>query len=165
MVRENVDTSLPTIVVLLDNRRTAHPDRAGGTADSFEAGCEAAASVVVAALREDLPVTLLTVVPEDDPDAPPLDRLTVVGLADGALSDATARLRQQRAGDTLVFLTGPGGQAELGHVGALRGGYPSVVVGVFGAAERTPPGTAGLVVVDAADGAAFAAEWDRVRRW
>ena len=42
---------------------------------------------------------------------------------------------------------------------------PPVVVGVFGAAEPTPPGAAGLVVVDAADGAQFAAEWDGVRRW
>ncbi|MEU4569965.1 DUF58 domain-containing protein [Micromonospora sp. NPDC023956] len=165
MVRENVDTSLPRIVVLLDNRVDAHPDRADGTAESFESGCEAAASVVAAAIREDLPVSLLTVVPEDDPDAPALDRLTSVGLAAGSLPDATARLRQQRAGDTLVFLTGPGGRAGLGHVGALRGAYPSVVVGVFGAPDATPADGAGLVVIDAVDGAAFAAEWDGVRRW
>ncbi|SCL19865.1 Protein of unknown function DUF58 [Micromonospora pallida] len=165
MVRENVDTSLPRIVVLLDNRVDAHPDRADGTAESFEVGCEAAASVVAAALREDLPVTLVTVVPDDDADAYPMDRLTTVGLGAGSLSEATARLRQQRAGDTLVFLTGPGGRAGLGHVGALRGAYPSVVVGVLGATDPTPADGAGLVVIDAADGAAFAAEWDGVRRW
>ncbi|MGW3811334.1 hypothetical protein ACWD50_32530, partial [Micromonospora sp. NPDC005113] len=84
---------------------------------------------------------------------------------DDALRAATTRLRQDRLGDTLIFLTGPGGRADLGHVGALRGAYPSVVVGVFGPAEPTPAGTAGLVVVDAADGAQFAAEWDGVRRW
>lgn len=165
MVRENVDTSLPRIVVLLDNRLVAHPDQVDGTAESFEAGCEAAASVVAAALREDLPVTLLTVVPDADPDAHPMDRLTTVGLAGGSLPDATARLRRHRAGDTLVFLTGPGGRDGLGHVGALRGAYPSVVVGVLGATGATPPGTAGLVVVDAVDAAGFAAEWDGVRRW
>ncbi|OZV73628.1 DUF58 domain-containing protein [Micromonospora echinospora] len=165
MVRENVDTSLPRIVVLLDNRVEAHPDRADGTAESFESGCEAAASVVAAAIQDDLPVTLLTVVPDDDADAHPLDRLTSVGLATGSLPDATTRLRQQRAGDTLVFLTGPGGRAGLGHVGALRGAYPSVVVAVFGAADATPADGAGLVVIDAVDGAAFAAEWDGVRRW
>ncbi|MBM0240062.1 DUF58 domain-containing protein, partial [Micromonospora sp. ATA32] len=59
MVRENVDTSLPRIVVLLDNRAAAHPDRADGVAETFESGCEAAASIVTAAFREDLPVTLL----------------------------------------------------------------------------------------------------------
>jgi uncharacterized protein (DUF58 family) len=56
MVREYVDTSLPRIVVLLDDRDAAHPDP-----DGFEEACEAAASVVVAALREDLAAELLMV--------------------------------------------------------------------------------------------------------
>lgn len=218
MVRENVDTSLPRIVVLLDNRAAAHPDGSGGTAPSFEAACEAAASVVTAAHRADLPVTLLLVAPSagatdrpppevtgpevgeevragrlarrwsgwragrrretggasaGDSPAGPLDRLAEAQLvAARSAADpgdplrATAtRLRRDRFGDTLVFLTGPGGRGDLGHVGALRGTYPSVVVAVFGAAEPTPPGAAGLVVIDAADGAGFAAEWDGVRRW
>ncbi|MEU0077747.1 DUF58 domain-containing protein [Micromonospora tulbaghiae] len=171
MVRENVDTSLPRLVVVLDNRAPAHPDRAGGVAESFESACEAAASVVAAAVREDLPVQLLLVVPaEVEPAgaAGPLDRLAAVELTDagpGVLPAATGRLRRDRLGDTLVFLTGPGGRDDLGHVGALRGAYPSVVVGMFGADGPTPAGAAGLTVLDAADGAAFAAEWDGVRRW
>ncbi|MDG9678044.1 DUF58 domain-containing protein [Micromonospora sp. DH14] len=177
MVRENVDTSLPRLVVLLDNRVAAHPGRVGGVAESFESACEAAASIVTAAHRADLPVLLLLVAAEPaqvtTPDGEgdgalgPLDRLAAAELSgDGAaVRAATTRLRQDRLGDTLIFLTGPGGRDELGHVGALRGAYPSVVVGVFGAAEPTPPGTAGLEVVDAADGAQFAAEWDGVRRW
>lgn len=174
MVRENVDTSLPRLVVLLDNRAAAHPQRSGGVAESFESACEAAASVVTAAHRADLPVLLLSVAAETvtangGADGPlgPLDRLAAADLSDDrdAVRAATTRLRQERLGDTLIFLTGPGGRDELGHVGALRGAYPSVVVGVFGATEPTPPGTAGLVVVDAADGAQFAAEWDGVRRW
>lgn len=179
MVRENVDTSLPRLVVLLDNRATAHPERVGGVVESFESACEAAASIVTAAHRADLPVVLLfaaaepaaPVTPGGEVDgsgaAGPLDRLAAAELSsdDDAVRAATTRLRQDRLGDTLIFLTGPGGRGELGHVGALRGAYPSVVVGVFGAAEPTPPGAAGLVVVDAADGAQFAAEWDGVRRW
>ncbi|WP_328653067.1 DUF58 domain-containing protein [Micromonospora sp. NBC_00330] len=186
MVRENVDTSLPRLVVLLDNRAAAHPERVGGVAESFESACEAAASVVTAAHRADLPVLLLVAAaepaeptkpaqpakvttPDGEADGPlgPLDRLAAVDLSDDgdAVRAATTRLRQDRLGDTLIFLTGPGGREELGHVGALRGAYPSVMVGVFGAAEPTPPGTAGLVIVDAADGAQFAAEWDGVRRW
>ncbi|WP_328533847.1 DUF58 domain-containing protein [Micromonospora zamorensis] len=179
MVRENVDTSLPRLVVLLDNRATAHPERGGGVVESFESACEAAASIVTAAHRADLPVVLLfaaaepaaPVTPGGEVDgggaAGPLDRLAAAELSsdDDAVRAATTRLRQDRLGDTLIFLTGPGGRGELGHVGALRGAYPSVVVGVFGAAEPTPPGAAGLVVVDAADGAQFAAEWDGVRRW
>ncbi|MBQ0977842.1 DUF58 domain-containing protein [Micromonospora sp. M61] len=179
MVRENVDTSLPRLVVLLDNRATAHPERVGGVVESFESACEAAASIVTAAHRADLPVVLLFAAAEPAPPVTsggevdgggalgPLDRLAAAGLSsdDDAVRAATTRLRQDRLGDTLIFLTGPGGRSELGHVGALRGAYPSVVVGVFGAAEPTPPGAAGLVVVDAADGAQFAAEWDGVRRW
>ncbi|MEV4465942.1 DUF58 domain-containing protein [Micromonospora echinofusca] len=175
MVRENVDTSLPRIVVLLDNRAAAHPQRVDGVAESFESACEAAASVLVAAYREALPVVLLLVAPEpaglatpggDEAAQGPLDRLAAAELADaGDLQPTTARLRRERLGDTLVFLTGPGGRDDLGAVGALRAAYPSVVVGVFGATEPAPSGAAGLVVIDAADGAAFAAEWDGVRRW
>ncbi|WP_435209528.1 DUF58 domain-containing protein [Micromonospora sp. bgisy143] len=172
MVRENVDTSLPSLVVLLDNRAAAHPRRAGGVAESFESACEAAASVVTAAHRADLPVLLLLVGPEqtdggDTAALGPLDRLAAADLsdADDALRAVTSRLRQDRLGDTLIFLTGPGGRDGLGDVGALRGAYPSVLVGVFGATEPTPAGSAGLVVVDAVDGAQFAAEWDGVRRW
>ncbi|MGN9812543.1 DUF58 domain-containing protein [Micromonospora sp. BQ11] len=170
MVRENVDTSLPRIVVLLDNRAAAHPDRVDGVAESFESACEAAASVVTAAYRSDLPVVLLLVVPDDDAGSAephgPLDRLAAVRL--GAVDDlqpAVDRLRRDRLGDTLVLLTGPGGRADLGTVGALRGAYPSVVVGVLGASEPAPSDAAGLVVVNADGGAGFAAEWDRVRRW
>ncbi|WP_431927415.1 DUF58 domain-containing protein [Micromonospora wenchangensis] len=181
MVRENVDTSLPRIVVLLDNRAAAHPDRSGGVAASFEAACEAAASLVVAAFRQELPVVLLLVCPADDATAdPPLDRLAAVPLVDspgrqpdgattgdrdGAALDATlTRLRADRPGDTLVFLTGPGGRDDVGRVGALRGAYPSVLVGVLGAAGPTPT-AAGPVVLDAVDGAAFAAAWDATGRW
>ncbi|WP_076473605.1 DUF58 domain-containing protein [Micromonospora avicenniae] len=203
MVRENVDTSLPRIVVLLDNRAAAHP-YGGGPSESFEACCEAAASIITAAHRADLPAILLLVAEDSVPattgsgttvgavrgwaglrarrrpaehadaapdggasPAGPLDRLAAAELVagDGDLQATVTRLRRDRLGDTLVFLTGPGGRGDLGHVGALRGAYPSVVVGVVGAADPTPPGAAGLVVIDAADGAAFAAEWDRVRRW
>jgi len=176
MVREHLDTSLPRLVVLLDNRVAAHPRVVDGVAETFESACEAAASVVAAAYREDLPVVLLVVVEPGDRDPATggafLDRLAAVTLrpdppggGDGPLRVVTRRLRQDRLGDTLVFLTGPGARPDLGHLGALRGAYPSVVVGMFGADGQTPPGAAGLVVLDAADGTEFAAEWDGVRRW
>lgn len=185
MVRENVDTSLPRLVVLLDNRAVAHPRRSAGLAESFESACEAAASVLTAAYRADLPVVLVLVAPEEEADATgaggtgreqevgaagagvagPLDRLAAAGLGADTLDATLTRLRGDHLGDTLIALTGPGGRATLGRFGALRGAYPSVVVGVFGAAEPAPSPTTGLVVIDAVDGAAFAAEWDRVRRW
>ncbi|MFC7550729.1 DUF58 domain-containing protein [Plantactinospora sp. GCM10030261] len=188
MVREHVDTSLPRIVVLLDDRAAAHPTIVDGVAETFESACEAAASVVTAAHRESLPVTLFLVSSTAEPDGtdsgPFLDRLAAATLhpAPGhrtsagpatsrtgdpsrVLAATTNRLRQERLGDTLVFLTGPGAGADLGRVTALRGAYPSVVVGIFGADGDVPTTLPGLVVIDAADGTEFAAEWDGVRRW
>jgi uncharacterized protein (DUF58 family) len=166
MVREHLDTSLPRIVVLLDDRAASHPDP-----ETFESACEAAASVVAAAVREDLAITLhlasgraagtggRAITGSRDF----LDLLAEATLHSGVeLGTAARRLRQQRLGDTLVYLTGPAGREDLGVVGALRGAYPSVVVGVFGAAEPTKA-AGGLVVLDAADGAEFAAQWDGVR--
>lgn len=213
MVREHLDTSLPRLVVLLDDRATSHPDVRHGVAETFESACEAAASVVAAAFREDLPIVLHLVsegtVSEGtvrESESTPAGRGTSrstrkfldllaeamlhadpgaiagSGPADGAqprtgrswkpqgaLYNVTSRLRQQRVGDTLVYLTGPGGREDLGLVSALRGSYPSVVVTVFGEASPDSPAggsasiDAGLVVLDAADGTDFAAEWDRLR--
>ncbi|ROT29331.1 DUF58 domain-containing protein [Micromonospora sp. HM5-17] len=170
MVKEQLDTSLPRLVVLLDNRAAAYARPVDGVVEAFESACEAAASVVVAARREELPVTLLFVAA--DPGGEFLDRLAAAELTPGPrggdddpLRTATLRLRQERLGDTLVFLTGPAGRADLGYLNALRSAYPSVVVGVFGADGPTPATGAGMVVIDAADGAEFAAEWDGVRRW
>lgn len=169
MVRENVDTSLPRIVVLLDNRAAAHPTVVDGVADTFESACEAAASVVAAATRDELPVTLL-LVDGDDAGDPYLDRLAAADLRPGTpngpdpLSAATARLRQQRLGDTLVFLTGPGGTEGLAAIGALRPAYPVLVVGLFGDTASAPAAD-GMLVIAAADGAEFAADWDGARRW
>jgi uncharacterized protein (DUF58 family) len=186
MVREHLDTSLPRIVVLLDDRAGSHPDP-----DTFESACEAAASVVAAAVREGLAITLHllsgraagtggssaagprspTHLPGTASSATAgasrdfLDLLAEATLHSGLeLDTATKRLRQQRLGDTLVYLTGPAGRADLGLIGALRGAYPSVLVGVFGAAEPTAAG-GGLVVLDSDDCADFAAQWDGVRVW
>jgi Protein of unknown function DUF58 len=62
MVREHVDTSLPRVVVLLDNRASAHTSGGGGES-TFEAACEAAASIAVAAFREEVQVELCLVRP------------------------------------------------------------------------------------------------------
>lgn len=188
MVRENLDTSLPRIVVLLDDRAEAHPRVQDGIAETFESACEAAASVVAAAVRENLPLTLLMVAEKSGGTGDYLDRLAEAGLVEAGLVEgtgsagemlraATDRLRQQRLGDTLVFLTGPGARHELGLLGALRPPYAAVIATVFGppaqkkpgpdtgAPGHAPSGVAGMVVIDAADGAEFAAEWDGVRAW
>jgi uncharacterized protein (DUF58 family) len=165
MVREHVDTSLPRIVVLLDDRSGAHED------ESFEDACEAAASVVVAGVRAGVHVELQFVrgtaaaSGHDDAGAM-LDLLAEATLEPGAsLADAVARLRVRRVGDTLLYLTGPPNEGDLGEVAGLRGAYPSIIAGVFGSVETGLGTTAGLLVVGARDGADFAAAWDGVRAW
>ncbi|MEU4237729.1 DUF58 domain-containing protein [Actinoplanes sp. NPDC026619] len=164
MVREQLDTSEPTIVVLLDDRVAAHPQGRDGVAESFESACEAAASIVAAAIREDVPVSLhlVTAVPA----GPYLDVLTEAALRPGDLDATLRRMRAGRLGDTLVFLTGPGGRDDLGAVSALRGPYPVVMAGLFGDRDAAPVSAAdGLIVIEAADGQEFAAAWDGVRGW
>jgi uncharacterized protein (DUF58 family) len=164
MVREQLDTAEPTIVVLLDDRAAAHPDVRDGTAESFESACEAAASIVAAAVREDLPVSMHLV--STVATGPYLDVLTEATLQPGDLSGTLRRMRAQRLGDTLVFLTGPGGRDDLGAVSGLRGPYPVVMAGLFGDRDAAPvSGGDGLIVMEAADGAEFAAAWDGVRGW
>jgi uncharacterized protein (DUF58 family) len=173
MVREHVDTSLPRMVILLDDRPGAHV-LAGNGESTFEAGCEAAASVLVAAFREDVHVELqlvsgrigageigamLDMLTEADPVADPT--LT----PDEALRSAVERLRIRRQGDTLLFLTGPPNDADLGAVAGLRGAYPSIIAGVFGPVESGLATTAGLLVVNATDGLDFAAAWDGISAW
>jgi uncharacterized protein (DUF58 family) len=186
MVREHLDTSLPRLVLLLDDRPVAHPRITGGTSDSFEAACEAAASIVMAAQREELPLALQTVsgatVGGDGrritAARPYLDLLAEARLRDGddgdgdgeRLAQATARLRHRRPGDTLIFLTGPGRADDFAQVGSLRGAYPTIIVGALGGTQvggtvSGPSPAAGMVVLSAADGADFASEWDGVRAW
>jgi len=176
MVREHVDTSLPRVVVLLDDRAAAHaPDTRGES--TFEAACEAAASVVVAAVRErvHVEVQLVTGAAQTgghEDVGPLLDLLAEATLAGedttrdaDQLRTAVERLRVRRVGDTLLYLTGPADQDDLGVIAGLRGAYPSIIAAVFGAVEGGLDTTAGLLVVGASDGADFAAAWDGVRAW
>src|SRR5439155_10488534 len=140
MVREDLDTSLPRVVVVVDDRRAAYRDLTEDGSADFEAVCEAAASVVVACVRADLAVELL-VASAAHPvgtgahraavraDASPmLDRLAEASPSAGpdVLDTATRRLRQHKLGDTLIYLTGSGRPDDLAPVGALAPGYPTV---------------------------------------
>jgi uncharacterized protein (DUF58 family) len=165
MVRERVDTSRPRIVVLLDDRATAHH------AETFEDACEAAASVVAAAARADLSVHLLTTSGTSLPVAADsggyLDVLaearphTDAELGHGGLSGIAERARQMQAGDTLICLTGRAAPEDLGAMIGLRGTYSTILVGVFGT-ESTPGTDVGLRVIAARDAAEFAQMWDEV---
>ncbi len=175
MVREHVDTSLPRIVLLLDDRIESWPAFTGMTCTEFESACEAAASAVTAAVREDLPVTLHLV--SGSAASSGKVRGTARGLLDilaeatlatrpeDSLVNATNRLRQHRPGDTLIYLTGTSGHADLALVTGLKGPFPSVAVGIIGPRLPDEPDSAGVLMLRAEDGPEFATVWDGVARW
>jgi uncharacterized protein (DUF58 family) len=179
MVREDLDTSLPRIVVVVDDRRSAYRDLTEDGSTDFESVCEAAASVVVAAVRADLAVELLLASGEQAVGTtthrasgpadtrPMLDQLAEAQprAADDVLDLATRRLRQHKLGDTLIYLTGSGRPGDLAPVGALAPGYPTVVAGVFGDPDGIPATVAGMQVLTATDAAGFATAWDSLGRW
>jgi uncharacterized protein (DUF58 family) len=179
MVREDLDTSLPRIVVLVDDRRAAYRDVADDGSDNFESVCEAAASVLVAAVRADLVVELMLASGETGigsgghratgkADARPmLDRLAEASptAEPDALDTATKRLRQHRIGDTLIYLAGSGRPDDLAPVGALAPGYPTIVAGIFGDSVGVPATVPGMQVLAVADAEEFAAGWDGLGRW
>ncbi len=165
MVRERTDTSLPVVIVVLDDRTDAH------TADSFEEACEAAASIAVAAIREGLEARLRLVsgveVTGRGVMNAYLDALAEATLgAEGTdIRPVVDQLRVGRYGDTLVFLTGPGGLVDMPRVAALRGVYPVVVAGLFGESAAAPVTSPGLLVLATPTACEFAAAWDGVGRW
>lgn len=163
MVRENIDTSLPRLLVILDDRAAAHSH------ETFEGAIEAAASIAAAAIREGLHVELRPLsgggLGGNLSVTPLLDLLAEVELhTDIDVRLASERFRQQRLGDTLIFLTGPNAGELLSPVAALRGVYPSIVVGLLGAAGSAGA-MPGMLTIAALDGAEFAANWDGVRSW
>jgi uncharacterized protein (DUF58 family) len=164
MVRERVDTSRPRLVVLLDDRSRVH------RGDTFEDACEAAGSVVAAALREDLAVHLLTAsgtsLAASVESTGYLDALAEARLygedeVERGLAGIVERARQMQAGDTLVCLSGRPSASDLAAMVSLRGTYASIVVAVFGPQEA-PLAGAGFHVISAQDGADFARLWDGV---
>lgn len=186
MVREHVDTSLPRIAVVLDDR----PESYAG--DGFEDAVDAAGSVITAIVSQGLTVDFHLVsgtFVEGGPDIgiqPMLDLLAEVQPTVGAvLSSALQRLRHRRRGDTAVLITGgasadPGrpstgkepigreADSDLDRAAALSEVYPTVVLCVLGGDRRLngPSGRLpGVVVVAAADAASFATEWNGVARW
>src|SRR5262249_35111184 len=159
---------LPRIVILLDDRADVHGRDAAGES-TFEAACEAAASVLVAAVQAHVHVELQLVTGRaaaggHGEATGMLDLLTEAELtptADAdALTVAVESLRVRRIGDTLVYLAGTGSPDDLGILANLRGAYGSVIAGVFGPVQSGLSANAGVHVIAAADGLEFCAAWD-----
>ena len=167
MVREHVDTSLPRIIVFLDNRKSVQES------ENFEHAVEAAASVLVAVLQAGLNVdlhlasgTILTGAAAGHGISTFLDALAEANLDElDTLDEAAQRLRHRRVGDTLIAFTGSADQGALEAIGALRDVYPSIVLGMIGGQQSGTTTLSGLLMLSAADGADFAAAWDGVRAW
>ncbi|WP_035735929.1 DUF58 domain-containing protein [Glycomyces arizonensis] len=169
MVKEHVDTSLPTVVVALDDRPEAWQidgsqasPRASGP-DAFEAACEAAYSILTACFRAEYHAAL---VPASGGAVSGAGRDAYGDLLAELACDAAesldayvARLTSGRFGDTLVWITGA--EPPTARLAALKRAYP-VVIAVH-LAPDLPTSAAlvgGLPFLRAADGEQFAAAWD-----
>ena len=169
MVKEHVDTSLPTVAVALDDRAEAwpgddSPDSPGeADPDSFEAGCEAAYSVLTACFRAEYHAALITASGSAISGAGrDIYGDTLAELACDAadsLDEFISRLQSGRYGDTLVWITGS--EPPTPRLAALKRAYPVVI------AVHLAPGLAtsaalqgGLPFLRAADGEQFAAAWN-----
>jgi uncharacterized protein (DUF58 family) len=157
MVREHVDTALPRLAVLVDDRAESY----GDDVDALDDVAEAAASVVAAARRDGVPFALS---PASRPAAVTtvdagLDLLAQVGPVSGVDLLATLPgLRRDRAGDTLLVLSGP--DADLGPVLAARSAYTALVVVLLGKRAAAPALPPGAVALAAATAAEFTDRWN-----
>lgn len=126
MVREHVEQSVPTIVVLLDDRAAGYEH-----AEAFEEACDAAASLITAAARAELSPRLLTIVAARS--GPIMDQLAQVTLEEVETSVGVADLARRAGADTIVLLTGDGRGADeaVATVSALGGPRASVVITQF----------------------------------
>ncbi len=168
MVREHVDTSQPRVLVLLDDR--IDPLDEGGRV--FEDVVEVAASVLLAALRDGLSVTLhlvsggVAVSSQAGRSPQPfLDALAEVSPKNGSFEEAVDRLHHRRIGDTLVVLTGAAGEADTKSVARLRSMYPSIVVAIMGQRDVGMSSDSGMLIIGSATSAELATAWDGVAGW
>ncbi|MEJ3747612.1 DUF58 domain-containing protein [Actinomycetes bacterium KLBMP 9797] len=157
MVREHVDTALPRLAVLVDDRAESY----GPDLDALEDVVEAAASVLVAAGRDGVPCALCpasraAVATTVDTGLDLLAQVRPVGAAD--LTATLPTLRRERAGDTLLVLSGP--DADLAPVLAARSGYAALVVALIGKRATAPPLPPGTATLAAATAAEFADRWN-----
>lgn len=174
MVREHVDTTEPTITIVLDTRPAALPP------DGFEHAVEVAASLAHAALCAGRPATLL--VPGENQAilvaseaASLLDRLAAAEQNTG--NDPAQLLvtaERATAGGALVVITGGQEPALLAKLGGQRRRFAPVVVvtilaGPSGAsgpsgADVPPPvrRRPGMAVIAASSSAEAIAAWDRM---
>jgi uncharacterized protein (DUF58 family) len=158
MVKEHLDTSLPTVAIAIDDRAESWPHP-----DPFEAACEAAYSVLTACFRAEYHAAL---VPASGARLSGAGRDSYGDLlaelapnAKDTLDAYVARLTAARYGDTLVWITGT--EPPTDRLAQLKRAYPTVIAVHLAHGLPTSASLAGgLPTVRAADGEQFAAAWN-----
>ncbi len=164
MVRQNVDTGVPQLTLLVDTRAEALPDAAG-----FEAAMEVAASVAVAASHAGYAAKLVSSCGRaagagTGAPAPTaiLDALAELGPSSRPWEEGLTSPVLGGRRDVLLTVSGLPSEADLAALGALGRRYRQVVLVLVGAGASTHPVPAAVAntVVRAVDGEEFALRWN-----
>jgi uncharacterized protein (DUF58 family) len=161
MVRENIDTSLPQITLLVDTRSAVHAEA------GFEEAMDVAASVVMAAGRAGYALRLITSGGRSvagrgvTVDARPmLDLLAELAPSpEPDLRGLVGRLSTERRSDTLIAVSGAATRDDLAVIGAVARRYDDALVGLLAPDDPQAPVWLGIPVLrgETAD--------ELVRRW
>ncbi|MGQ0823508.1 MAG: DUF58 domain-containing protein [Actinomycetota bacterium] len=168
MVRQNVDTSQPYTVVVVDLVPTSYSEA------SFELAIDIAASVVTTATTGKSPVELRVSAPGpgttigeriggNETRDPQLlvDYLTGVGSSpDGSLAAELLRLRRDRGGTALVVVTGDIDDTTVPAAAALGRRFERIVVTSVTDERRPVAALTGVTVINATDLEEFARAWN-----
>lgn len=179
MVKEHLDTSLPTVAIAIDDRAeswpTAHlPGSQAASAklashqstapgDPFEAACEAAYSILTACFRAEYHAALVpasgAVVSGAGRDSYGDLLAELAPNAPESLGAYVSRLTAARYGDTLVWITGV--EPPTDRLAVLKRAYPTVIAVHLALGLPASASLAGGVpTIRAADGEQFAAAWN-----
>ncbi|GAA2170950.1 MULTISPECIES: DUF58 domain-containing protein [Glycomyces] len=158
MVKEHLDTSLPTVAIAIDDRADSWPEP-----DPFEAACEAAYSILTACFRAEYHAALVpasgAVVSGAGRDSYGDLLAELAPNASDGLGAYVSRLSSARYGDTLVWITGT--EPPTDRLAVLKRAYPTVIAVHLAHGLPTSASLAGGVpTIRAADGEQFAAAWN-----
>jgi uncharacterized protein (DUF58 family) len=160
MVREHLEDSVPSVVVVLDDRTAAYTD-----ADDFEEACDAAASVTAAMAAVGVKPTLLMMIVERR--GPIMELLAEVVLADAPAPVGFIDVMRRAGAATIVLITGaaPGADEAVMAAAGLTSTNTSVITVQFDRGLPNEPTISeprhGLLSVRARDAGAFASVWER----
>lgn len=140
MVREHVDNSLPSTVVVLDTRSERYEG------DTFEEAVDVAASIVAASQRRGFPVRLLTTAGEvlvsraGQRGQNLFDFLTAVETHGGdILRRATTEVLRGRDHDAIAVVGGNLDSADLAEVTTMTRRFATTALVTLRSADDTPP--------------------------